>query len=575
MNAILKCRDIRVDYRGHTVLQGVSHEFRPCAWTHIIGANGIGKTTLLRCMAGLLRPASGSVTIDGDDVTDMAPKTRAMRIAYVPQRLESLPPITVAEFVSQGTFASTETPQNLRIRAENAIHRLGITALSERRLQEISGGELQLCMLASAIAQNADVILLDEPTASLDIRHAELICQALKSLSDITVISTTHDLSQVFRYASETVLLDDGKVAWAGTGFPPSDVLASAYDMPASYFDRFKTRVEPIDGMRNELAPEAERHTPSKRTAIAVAIVAVCLLAAICPWFGATWASPWDGSHVFWMLRIPRVIWGLFAGAVLGLVGAVLQAMFQNALATPYTLGIASGASLGAMVAIQAGIASIWALSGCAGLGGFLSMAAVLFMASRFGFRNPVYCLLGGVAVSMFCGAAGLVVQAFATPMTAQQMMHWQLGGLEIVGYDAMLCLPIVAIAICGLFLLARPIELMSVDNELAMARGADVSKTRIMALILAGIATSIIVSECGPIGFVGLIVPNAVRRFCGGNLRRVFPMSALCGAGFLVICDTISRLIERAAWIPVGVITAAIGVPVFLAMLIRRERTE
>ena len=570
----LKCRDIRVDYRGHTVLQGVSHEFRPCAWTHIIGANGIGKTTLLRCIGGLLRPSSGSVTINGEDIAEMPPIKRALRIAYVPQRVESLPPITVAEFVAQGTFASTETPRNLRIRAENAIEALGITILSTRRLHELSGGELQLCMIASAIAQQAEIVLLDEPTAALDIRHAEQICQVLQSLSErgITVISTTHDLSQVYRYASETVLLNDGRAAWAGEGFPPSDVLAEAYDMPASYFDRFKTGAEALTDLRLESSSDSERHANANRAVLAAVFIAVCALIAISPWFGATWATPWDGGNVFWMLRIPRVIWGIVAGATLGLVGAALQAMFQNELATPYTLGIASGASLGAMAAIQAGIVSIWALSGSASLGGLLSMAAVLWMASRFGFRNPVYCLLGGVAVSMFCGAVGLVIQAFATPMTAQQMMRWQLGSLEIIGYSALISLPVIVLALGGLLYLARPLELMSVDNDLAIARGADVSKTRISALILAGVATSLIVSECGPIGFVGLIIPNAVRRVCGGNLRRVFPISALCGAGFLVTCDTAARLFERIAWIPVGVMTAAIGVPIFLAMLLRKK---
>lgn len=576
----LTCRNVRINYHNHPVLCGVSHQFKSGAWTHIIGTNGTGKTTLLRCLAGILSPSDGTVTINGTDginISKLSPIVRASHIAYVPQRLENLPPITVIEFVSQGTFAGTDPHDALKKRADDALHTLGLENLAERRLHEISGGELQLCILASAIAQNAKIFILDEPTSALDIRHAEMFCQALKSLSDqgLTVISATHDLSQVYRFASETLLLKNGSIAWSGRGFPPSDVLASAYDIEASYFDRFKTSYAKLHFFNHDSKYAPAPKQLSSRFIFAAAIAALAAVLFISPWLGAAWTVPWDDSHIFWMLRIPRVIWGCFAGAVLGLVGAVLQAMFQNALATPYTLGIASGASLGAMSAIQTGAVGIWMISGCASLGGLFAMAAVLLIASRFGFKNPICCLLGGVAVSMFCSAAGLVIQAFASPMTAQQMMHWQLGGLEIVGYDAMICLPAVILACTGLFYLARPIELMSVDNELALTRGADIAKTRFLALVLAGIAVSLIVSECGPIGFVGLIIPNAVRRVCGANLKRVFPLSAICGAGFLVICDTISRLIERAASLPVGVITAALGVPIFLAMLINKNNVK
>lgn len=565
---------VSASFDGHAALSEISHAFAPGKWTHILGANGAGKSTLLRILAGLLKPSSGNVQLNECDLFAMNALERSHFIAYVPQRLESLPSIRVIDFTMQGAFAQikTESPDDIFNRALLALQTLGMESFAERRLNELSGGELQLCVLASAIAQQAKIILLDEPTSALDPRHTEIFCLALQKLvqQGVTVISTTHDLSIARRFAHQTVLLSEGKCLWHGDGFPENDMLAEAYQLDASYFEQF--RAFPTSSVSIPQEHSEERICPQNRhlkLIVVTSIVFVAMLLAL-PWFGATWIMPND--DIFWMLRIPRVIWGALAGAVLGLVGASLQALFQNSLATPYTLGMASGASFGAMTAIQLGISGMFGLPLCACIGGFATLAAVLCIGSRLGMRNPLYCLLAGVAASMFCSAAGLVVQAFATPLTAQQMMRWQLGGLEIVGYSSMICVPVIALACVALFRFCRPLELLSVDTELAATRGVSVEKTRVWTLIAAGLATSVVVSICGPIGFVGLIIPNAIRRWTGANLKTLFPMSALCGATFLMLADTISRLLERVAWIPVGVVTAVIGTPVFIYALLRRK---
>ena len=594
---ILEARDLCVQYPGFVALDGVSHAFAPSRWTHILGANGAGKSTLLKAIGDLIRPDRGDVFLGDVPLGALSARERARRIAYVPQRLESLPPLTVAGFVAHGTFAWDEPAPQAAQRAQDALEELGIASFAPRLLPELSGGELQLCVLASAIAQDARIILLDEPTSALDIRHAEMLCTALRNMTKrgVTVVSSTHALPLAARYADESILLHDGRCLWQGAGFPPPAALADAFGMPAAYFETsypLATMQEgpiPMNGeefcarepkdhecacepfsdtrhadMRTDTARPPLRR-PRVLTGALIAFFLALLLAG--PWVGATWAQE-DG--VFWMLRVPRVLWGAIAGSALAICGGVLQALFQNSLATPYTLGIASGASFGAMTAIQLGIAGVLGLSLCAAAGGMVTLAAVLFIATKSGLRQPMYCLLAGVAASMFCAAAGLVVQAFASPLTAQQMMRWQLGGLEIAGYSSFASVPVIAVAAAFLFAQARPLEILSVDADLAASRGVRVERTRALALAAAGIATALIVSVCGPIGFVGLIVPNAVRRFTGANLRRLLPLSAIAGASFLMLADTVARVLERVAWIPAGVVTALAGTPIFLAILMR-----
>ena len=582
---VLKISDIDVKYGNQVVLHDISHVFEP-GWTHIVGPNGAGKSTLLKVMAGLLKPDSGSVMLDECDLQRMHGLDRASRIAYVPQRLEAVPALTVAEFVAQGCYA-WQRMENIesaamKNRALNALQTLGIDTFAERRMDKLSGGEVQLCVLASAVAQNAEIILLDEPTTGLDICHVQRFCHALEDLKTKgkIIISTTHDLQLAARHADAFVLLKNGTCQFACKNMPDTSIWCKVFDVTAdcdeirslqlaSQTQSITATITPIQ----TVTPAEENSKKYRRVAAICALIAsfICLAA---PFIGATTLLPWEDStgwHVFWSLRVPRVVWGGICGAVLAVVGAVLQALFQNPLATPYTLGVASGASLGAMAAIQLGVSGILGVPAAACGGGLLVMFAVLAIASHYGLRQPIYCLMAGVAASMFCSAFGMVIQAFATPLTAQQMMRWQLGGLEVVGYSEFAVLPIIVLAAIYLCCQAQPLNLLSVDSELAASRGVSVEKTRILALLSAGVATSIVVSVCGPIGFVGLMIPNALRRLLGADLKRILPLSAAIGASFVMFADTLSRLIERIAWIPVGVVTAMIGAPIFMIAILKK----
>ena len=572
----LSAQSIALRYGSHIVLKSLSHTFRDGGWTHIIGPNGAGKSSLLKALCGLIPVADGQILLNNRPIHQMVPDERARLISYVPQQLESLPPIAAAELVAYGLYAA-DLPQKQDIgRAQQVMQNLGIAHLGHRRITELSGGELQLCVLAAAIAQNTDILMLDEPGKGLDIRYQHKLMQILSDLRQQghTIISVTHDLSAAQKYADQTPLLADHRCIFQADGFPLPQQLGQAYGV-----SEFEPPQMPVITLTNGEAQtrESEKSDPGcqllknhKRLFwSAIVLLLICLM--ICPFIGATAASP--DSDIFWMLRIPRVIWGAVAGAVLAVVGASFQALFQNPLATPYTLGVASGASLGAMAAIQCGLTGIAGLSLSACGGGILTMAAVIAIASRYGLRHPFYCLMAGVAAAMFCSAIGMVIQSFAAPLTAQQMMRWQLGGFEIVGYNACFCLIPIAIGMMLLFKLAHPLNLISVDNELAITQGVRVSQTRYLAMLAAGVITSIVVSICGPIGFVGLVIPNAIRHLNGADLRRLLPLSALFGASFLVIADTVSRVLERLAWIPVGVVTAIVGVPCFIYILFSHRK--
>ena len=577
MSSSLQTQNLHIRFGQHDALSDFTHDFAPSCWTHILGPNGAGKSTLLKALCGLVEPTSGSVMLGGVSLHSLSALHRAQNIAYVPQRLESLPALPVLDFVAHGAFAWAYSSRDRHQRAAQVLCELGLSAFAHRRLHELSGGERQLCVLASALAQNAQIILLDEPTSALDVRHAERLCQTLRMLTGrgITVISTTHALSQAARFADETILLHEGNCLWKGTGLPPVSCLQDAYGMPAEFFDSLSQNQEHssadlvLPPSPVESVPESQETL--RKYPVILGIIAILLLIA-CPWIGATTAYPGEPGDIFWMLRVPRVLWGALTGSVLALCGAVLQALFQNPLATPYTLGVASGASLGTMVAIQIGFAGALGLSISACAGGLCTLLCVLLIAARSGLRQPIYCLLAGVAASMFCSAVGLVVQAFASPLTAQQMMRWQLGGLEIAGYSMFILVPAIILVCAILFGLHRPLELLSVDADLAATRGIHVQKTRFWALLATGMATSLVVSVAGPIGFVGLIIPNAVRRFTGDRLRLLLPLSALTGASFLMIADTLARLLENVAWISAGVVTAILGAPIFLCVLLQQQ---
>ncbi|MCW7754141.1 iron ABC transporter permease [Desulfobotulus sp. H1] len=275
--------------------------------------------------------------------------------------------------------------------------------------------------------------------------------------------------------------------------------------------------------------------------------------------------------------RMPRVLLAFICGMGLAACGAALQVMLENPLAEPFVLGIAGCAAVGASMALSFPAWLIWwgPFSSVQLLSFAGSMVAVGFslkMAARFGQASETV-ILAGVTINILCGALMLLIRYAVDPSRLVVMDRWLMGGLDVVGWENILALlPFFLAGSLLLFPLGAPLNLMAVDPELARAHGVAVGRVRFSVCLATGLLVGAAVAVSGPIGFVGLIVPQAVRSLSGPDMRRGLFFSALAGGSFLAFCDMLARTLVAPTEMPVGIVTAVIGGPVFLRMLWKRS---
>jgi len=299
-------------------------------------------------------------------------------------------------------------------------------------------------------------------------------------------------------------------------------------------------------------------------------------ISAISPF--AVWQPGSPDAEIFWRLRLPRTVAAFFVGAGLSMSGMAFQALFRNPLATPYTLGVSSGAALGAAVYFGLG-AGLSFLGGSGSLvaalaGGLLSMALVYGITrARGGFSTPVM-LLAGVVVSFFFSSLTTLIQYLSGAQDSLRIMHWLMGSFSALEVPRLADL--VCVVTAGALLLRRlapEIDLLCAGEELAASRGLHVARAKIMLFAVSSIMVGTAVSLAGPIGFVGMMAPHVCRMFLGWNHRRLLPAVFVTGGCFVALADLFARLILAPAEMPVGIITALIGGPFFLWVLFRSRR--
>jgi iron complex transport system permease protein len=280
-------------------------------------------------------------------------------------------------------------------------------------------------------------------------------------------------------------------------------------------------------------------------------------------------------GRIFWILRVPRVLAAFLAGAGLAAAGAAFQAVFRNPLATPYTLGVSGGAAFGVALVTRLGLAV--ALTGAplaslaAFVGALLAIGVVWGIAGMRAELADASLLLAGVAVSFFFSSMILFLQYTASLGDSFRVVRWLMGGLGAVDFGAVAELaPFVLVGALVLLLRARELDLLACGADLAASRGVDVAGTRKILFVATSVMVGGVVACCGPIGFVGLMAPHVCRLLLGGQHRRLLPASLLLGGAFLVVCDTVARVIIAPAELPVGVLTAFLGGPFFLWLLLR-----
>jgi ABC-type Fe3+-siderophore transport system permease subunit len=284
-----------------------------------------------------------------------------------------------------------------------------------------------------------------------------------------------------------------------------------------------------------------------------------------------------DGQ-IFFIARLPRVLSGALVGGLLASAGVVFQALLRNPLATPFTLGVSAGAALGAILTITfhlelaaLGTTSV-PIASFLGAVGAVTIVYALAQARQRGISTTVL-LLAGVTLNAFFSALILFVQYFSDFAQTFRTVRWLMGDLDIGSYAPILAaLPFSLIAFAGFARLTRALNLLALGADEAESRGVDVVRAQRLAFFSASLATAAAVSLGGPIGFIGIIVPHLVRLLVGADHRLVLPASALFGAAFLVACDVVARTALSPLELPVGVITALIGGPFFLWLLIKQS---
>ncbi len=316
----------------------------------------------------------------------------------------------------------------------------------------------------------------------------------------------------------------------------------------------------------------------------AIPLLVLCILAlgalAVCPLFGMKFI-PYGASgqdyEILMNIRLPRVLCAFAAGAMLSLSGMSFQALFRNPLATPFTLGVSSGAALGAAVFIRFGLAfTLIGISGtslAAFIGAMLAVALVYGLTKLKGGFSTTTLLLAGIAISFFFSSLILFIQYISGLTHSFRIIHWMMGSLTTADFGKLInLLPFLGIGGGLLLFLNREMNLFMIGEDIAISRGVNVGLVKKLIFIAASLMVGGVVAVCGPIGFVGMMSPHICRLLVGADHRYLTPASFLFGGLFLALCDTLSRILIAPAEIPVGILTALLGGPFFIWLLLNRK---
>jgi len=282
-------------------------------------------------------------------------------------------------------------------------------------------------------------------------------------------------------------------------------------------------------------------------------------------------------QRIFLELRLPRILLAFVVGGTLALAGLLFQTLFRNALMTPFTLGVSGGAVLGAGISIKLGLGLIFGISAVSVFGfiGALSTVVLLIVLSRYLKRaEQESLLLLGIALSFFYTSALMVIFYLSSFTETATIMRFTMGSLSIVGYESVIIISIIAAVLLGTLYLKRfELQILAISDEQASLKGINTKQLTYFFLLITSLAIGVLVSLTGPIGFIGLIIPHMIRKLYQRPVSQlIFPVFFLGGL-FLLACDTLARFFSTGSEIPIGVITALIGGPFFIYLIISKQR--
>ncbi len=296
--------------------------------------------------------------------------------------------------------------------------------------------------------------------------------------------------------------------------------------------------------------------------------------------FKAVWVSLFGNSEdsvlstIIWRLRLPRVIMAALVGATLSVGGLVFQALLRNPLAEPYILGISGGSAIGAILGILMGLSRFPGVSLTAFTGSILTLLLILGISSGQSILKKNSVLLSGVMVNAFCSAVIMFLVSLTRDAKLHNIIFWLMGDLSLGTMEqtsmlAVLLLPCFLL----IFWLSNTMNLLLMGREMAQTMGVNIKAVTLVLLITTSFMVSATVSQCGLIGFVGLVIPHLFRLLLGPDHRILVPACILGGGAYMVICDILARILPQQGEMPAGVITAMVGAPLFIYLLKRRGR--
>jgi len=282
-------------------------------------------------------------------------------------------------------------------------------------------------------------------------------------------------------------------------------------------------------------------------------------------------------STIFFDLRVPRVLFAFFAGIILSLSGLLFQTLFRNALMTPYTLGISSGAVLGAGIAIKLGLGSllfgIAAISVFGFLGAMLTVFLLIYLSQFLRNSQQESLLLLGIALSLFYTSCLMIIFYLGDTMQNDMLIRFTMGSLSIIGWQNPLVLGVIAFLLfVSIYIYRFELQLLSISEDQASLKGINTKRVTLLLLSISSLGIGTLVSISGPIGFVGLVVPHIVAKIYPSTVNKRIVKTALFGGFFLVFCDSIIRGLSTQSELPIGIITALIGAPFFIYLIISRS---
>jgi len=293
-------------------------------------------------------------------------------------------------------------------------------------------------------------------------------------------------------------------------------------------------------------------------------------------WAGEGADPKWEA--IILLVRLPRVLGAALIGAALATAGAALQALLRNPMADPGILGVSGGAGLGAVASIGLGFAaqSLWNTPLAALTGALTASAVILGLSFRGGKLSIFTLILAGLAVSAFFAAGTSLVLSLVSRDRVVEFIFWSMGSLAGLRWESigLVVVPLL-LGIAGLFVFGRDLNVLLLGDAEAQSVGLDVPRTRLLVMLLVSVTTAATVCLCGPVGFVGLMVPPMLRLLIGPDNRLLLPASALGGAVFLVSCDVLARVFSATQEVNVGIVTSLVGAPYFLFLLLRSARRE